>query len=412
LKIKLSDFFTDKNIEILKIVSSLLARLHYKGYLVGGMVRDLIQGKPNVDMDITVEEDGIQFAKELARELPGKLTIHETFMTATITSDDFLLDIATTRNEYYRIPGDLPQVFLGSFKEDMLRRDFSINALALSLNEENFGEVIDVVGGKEDIQNGLLRVLHPNSFIEDPTRILRGFRFCGRFGYQFDESTLMLLKNALDKHVFKTVSYQRIAGELKRIMEEKNPSKIFSLLLEYSILEILGFPMANKKNSQILLKKIGKMRKIEDPQLFYALFLTWEVSKEDLVDVLVRLELPKGIVQICLSRPDGILALNHLRDFEKDLTDYEIYKTLKIYPSEIFVLLDVTLDKSIKSIMKRFLHAKIKSKVKISGNDIKEMGIEPGIIYGQIFEEIEKLRVEGKIRTKKQEVAFVRGLKK
>jgi tRNA nucleotidyltransferase (CCA-adding enzyme) len=412
LRIKIKDFLSDKEFEILKSASTLLTKLNLKGYLVGGMVRDLIQGNPNLDIDITVEEDGGILARELARELKGELTLYESFMTATIQAHDRLIDIATTRKEYYAAPGSLPEVSFGSLMEDMFRRDFTINALALSLREENFGEVMDLVGGGVDLQHKRLRVLHPKSFTDDPTRILRGFRFAGRFGYHFEPDTLFLLKKALEANVFKTVSHQRVATELKLMMVERNAPKIFNLFLRYPILESLGFNMRFKDNLYALLKKVSRMKKVENPYLIYTLILTWEVPKEALEDVLVRLQMPRSVIHNCLMRPEGVCTFRKLLENKKGLTDYEIYKALKIYDPTIFVLLGALVDQDGKRIIRRLFKAKNKAKIRITGDDIKGLGIRPGIIYRQIFGELERLRLEDKIRTKKQEINFVKEFKR
>ena len=161
-------------------------------YLVGGTVRDLLLGEASYDLDLVVEGDGPALAAALA---PGsKLTVHRRFGTAKFKWQQWSVDLATARRESYSRPGALPRVTPGSIGDDLWRRDYSVNAMAIALNPRSFGSFIDLYGGQEDLGAGLLHILHERSFIDDATRIWRGLRYEQRLGFKFERNTLRLLK--------------------------------------------------------------------------------------------------------------------------------------------------------------------------------------------------------------------------
>ncbi|GAH95579.1 unnamed protein product, partial [marine sediment metagenome] len=168
----LLELFPGKVKKILKVISSVARVLKYNTYLVGGIVRDALLRIPNFDIDIVVEDDGIRFGRELSKRFDCRLESHQKFGTSILVlKDGQHIDIATSRVEFYKSPAALPTVELGNIKQDLSRRDFTINTMAISLNRKNFGEILDFFGGREDLKNKKIKVLHKMSFIEDPTRI-------------------------------------------------------------------------------------------------------------------------------------------------------------------------------------------------------------------------------------------------
>lgn len=191
-------------------------------YLVGGPVRDLILERGHLDIDVVVEGDGMAVAQALARSTNGKLTRHHAFRTARVDwPEGFHIDVATARAEEYPRPGHLPRVVPGTLAQDLERRDFSINTMALSLSPEGRGELIDPHGGLADLEAGLVRVLHGRSFADDPTRIFRALRFVQRFGYRLEEDTAGHLDEALEGGYLDTVSADRVRRELVRSFSEE-----------------------------------------------------------------------------------------------------------------------------------------------------------------------------------------------
>jgi len=205
--------------------------------LVGGAVRDIIMQAGYPDIDLVIEGDAFRFARNTAAVLGLECVCHEAFGTATISSSGTgaRIDIAAARHEKYARPGALPTVMPGTIESDLNRRDFSVNAMAISLLPDDFGELIDPFGGYTDIESKLLHALHGKSFVDDPTRILRGMRFKGRLDFDFEESTEQCIRKALDRRVFSTISGARIKKELRLIFGEWTRGRILSVCREYGV---------------------------------------------------------------------------------------------------------------------------------------------------------------------------------
>src|SRR3954469_21580085 len=189
-------------------------------WLVGGAVRDLMLAGQTVDLDIAIEGDAREVARELAARLDGQAVEHERFGTATVRAGGLMVDLASTRRESYAAPGALPDVEPATLDEDLGRRDFTINAMAASLDAARLGELRDPLGGEADLRDGVIRILHPGSFIDDPTRLLRAIRYEARFGFRMDEQTERLAREAIAADALSTVSGARIRDELLDMLGE------------------------------------------------------------------------------------------------------------------------------------------------------------------------------------------------
>ena len=193
-----------------------------RAYVVGGFVRDMLLGRPNVDVDVVVEGDGIAFAELAAGRLGGRVKAHMRFGTAVLVlSRSLHLDVTSARSEYYTRPGALPTVERSSLRQDLLRRDFSINAMAASIGPAEFGEISDPFGGLRDLRRGVIRALHSLSFVEDPTRIMRAARFERRFGFTMEPSTAGLARHAVELGLLGDISGARLRQELFAILQEE-----------------------------------------------------------------------------------------------------------------------------------------------------------------------------------------------
>src|SRR5436190_5747505 len=197
-------------------------------YLVGGAVRDLLLGRDRADMDVAVEGE----VAELAQRLGGEVRRHERFATATVLVDGLEVDLAATRSETYPRPGALPEVRSASLAADLARRDFTVNAMAVPLAGDL--ELIDPHGGLEDLRRGQLRVLHPGSFVDDPTRALRAARYAARYGFALEGHTAELCGLA----DLSTVSRDRRDAELRKLAAEPQARRAFELLGEWGLLEL------------------------------------------------------------------------------------------------------------------------------------------------------------------------------
>jgi tRNA nucleotidyltransferase (CCA-adding enzyme) len=189
-------------------------------YLVGGAVRDLLRGADAVDLDLAVEGDARAVARTLADRLRGEAREHERFGTATVRADGLTVDLATTRRETYSEPGALPEVEEAQLDEDLARRDFTINAMALGLSGDDLGHLYDPRGGLPDLDGGIVRVLHDESFVDDPTRLLRALRYEARLGFRMDPDTERLARDAAAEGGLRAVSGARVRDELMDLLAE------------------------------------------------------------------------------------------------------------------------------------------------------------------------------------------------
>ena len=223
-------------------------------YLVGGPVRDLLLGRQSVDIDLTLEEDASTLARALARRLNGRVRSFPQFLTYKVSVAEFPeIDLATARKERYRKPGALPAVTAGRLKDDLLRRDFSINAIALGILD---GRMHDPTGGAGDIEARVLRVLHDRSFIDDPTRIFRAIRLATRLGFTMDPHTASLMTEAVRSGALSTVSKERIWRELFLGMDEEHAPEVLEAFSAHGTLEELF----GRKHDRTLRERLETVR--------------------------------------------------------------------------------------------------------------------------------------------------------
>lgn len=222
---------------LLKAVHEVVNALPSATYLVGGVVRDLLLERSNEDVDLVVEGDGIEVAKALAEKLAARCHLHQPFMTAVVTlPDGHSVDVASARTEFYRTPAALPEVATSLIRQDLYRRDFTINALAISLEGDRFGQLIDFFGGRRDISHREIRVLHSLSFIDDPTRAIRAVRYARRLDFEIAHDTEYLIRTAVSEGVFERLSGQRLRRELEQLLAEPHPTPSLALLADLGLL--------------------------------------------------------------------------------------------------------------------------------------------------------------------------------
>ncbi len=231
----LSESFPERLLVIFRNLGELADEMNCGIFLVGGVVRDLLLRRPNLDVDIVVEGDGIALARAYSRRFGGRCHCHEPFRTAVLMVDGYKLDIASTRLEYYDAPASLPKVEESSLKVDLYRRDFTINTLVVSLNSQSYGELRDYFGAGRDLKERSIRVLHNLSFVEDPTRIFRAIRFEQKFAFTIGRQTLHLIHNAIKIGFLRRLSGPRILNEIKLICAESDPLPIFARMSELQL---------------------------------------------------------------------------------------------------------------------------------------------------------------------------------
>lgn len=337
--------------------------LGYKVYLVGGVVRDLLMRKRIWDLDLVVEGDAIALACKLGEKWQVNCHTFQEFGTAHMKYKDYKLEFATTRRETYPHPGSYPVVEWATLKEDLLRRDFTINAMALSLNPEDFGTLIDYFGGLRDLKDGIIRVLHPMSFVEDPVRILTALRFAGRFGFKLSKGTEKLLKKAVSLGLLKKAPRGRILNELRLALREERLLEILRLYKRYGILEqiIEGFVFKpDMENLLEKLKDIVSWHKIEFPQeaLDYGwVFLLLLLKDTNGEDLLKDISAPSWVRESYKLMKENLHNL--ISKLQKAQRPSEIYLLLKGKPTALLLILMLYQKEKVKLYMERLRFIKV-----------------------------------------------------
>jgi len=412
---------------MLKLIGTLAEGHNSRAYIVGGFVRDLFLGVKNLDIDITVEPDGIKFAFLLAKKLNGKAVPYKRFGTASVflrwpkKANVIRIDITTARKERYRRPGALPEVKSSSIKDDLLRRDFTINAMAASLNPGDFGEVCDFFGGCRDITDGVIRVLHKGSFIDDPTRIFRAVRFEQRFGFKIDKRTKELIRNAVNLKMFSNVSKERIKNELLLILKEKNPLKALLRMDELHEFRFIHprikltkrvlYTLKSIKNSEGYFNTISKSNRTIDIKLIYLMALLKELSKTETLKLLRDYGFRKSETSRILSYKESSNIVYNVLRKAGALAPSRVYSLLKGFPPEGILLMHAEAkDKRTKKRINDYLVKYSRIKLKIKGDDLKCSGIRPGPIFKDILKHTLYAKIDGKLKTKNEEFKFALSL--
>jgi tRNA nucleotidyltransferase (CCA-adding enzyme) len=401
--------------DMLKLAGEAADALGFKAYLVGGSVRDLLRGQENLDIDIVIEGDGIAFAKEFGLRLNAKVRTHERFGTAQIITEQLKLDVATARTEYYESPAALPTVETSSIKKDLYRRDFTINTLAVALNPRDFGLLIDFFGGQRDLREKTIRVLHNLSFIEDPTRAFRAVRFSERFGFKLSKHTENLIKSALRMNLFDKLSGSRLYEELLLTFSETEPVKAIKRLSEYGLLKIIHPNLLSDERLESGLQSIHDtlswfnllfLEEKPDKGDIYLMALLSTLSEDERETAFARLSTPSKMKEK-INR--GILQS---RELVRALPLHDpagIYKALRHLDIEtILFAMAFAVDDNKKKEISQYLIELRKVKSQCTGRDLKDMGITPGPLYSEILETLLEERLRGNLRTKEDELTFIR----
>ncbi|MDD4362979.1 MAG: CBS domain-containing protein, partial [Atribacterota bacterium] len=237
IKSLIHQFFPKDILDVLYKIGETGDELDYSVFMVGGIVRDLFLGFPNLDLDIVVEENAIKFARFFCKKTKAEMKSHKKFKTAVVILPNGLkIDFASARREFYEFPAALPKVEFASIKKDLYRRDFTINAMAIQLNNKNFGRLYDFFGGKRDLELKKIRILYNLSFIEDPARIIRAIRFEQRYDFTLENATEKFLRKAIQEGLISRIRKKRISLEFVNIFKEKKPIKVLLRMNELGIL--------------------------------------------------------------------------------------------------------------------------------------------------------------------------------
>ena len=408
---RIHSLFPEKIIKILEIVSIISKELKCKTYLVGGIVRDLLLGIPNLDIDIVVEGDGIIFAKRLAEVLKARVESYEKFKTGVLVLEDELhVDIASARVEYYEKHAALPNVEPGNIRQDLARRDFTINTLALSLNKNNFGEILDFFGGRKDLASKKIKVLHKMSFIEDPTRIFRAVRFEQRLGFKMDNQTEKLALSTIELNIVSELTGIRIRGELIAILNEENQFIALKRLNEMGALKKIGI---NANLDDAKLKNLKRIVKLAKKMSIYFTkgFETWRM-----ILVILMLERRTGFIRkwcfdMKIRNKDMDIIVRSVESYAqlKSALGRIIAKNSTLYSylsdkSEELKIIISAISKIHYENVKRYFEKLTNIKVFINGNDLKDLKFKPSENFKIILDKILKLKLDGVLKTREEEL--------
>lgn len=403
----------------LRNVGLIARQMGVEAYVVGGFVRDMFLSRPNDDMDIVVEGDGIAFAKRYAAATGARVHTHGHFGTAVITyPDGFKIDVATARMEYYQFPTALPIVEMSSIKLDLFRRDFTINTLAIQLNPDKFGVLIDFYSGQKDIKEKAIRVLHNLSFVEDPTRAFRAIRFEQRFGFNMGKLTAGLIENAVKMDFFSRLSGRRVFHEIRLILGEENPIPAIFRLNEFHLLRVIhpNFQLSNDKAGLLSgVKSVLSWHELlflEEPfekWMVYFLILMKGYDLKTSDDIFTRLELPEkwrtifGRERLIAEKTLSWLE-RHMPVSNSVLCDHlaDIRIEVRLYMMALAKQEPVKRAISGYFVKLRFL------KPTITGEDLKRLGYAPGPIYRTILQCILNEKRNGRLETREDEIRFIR----
>jgi tRNA nucleotidyltransferase (CCA-adding enzyme) len=405
--------------ELLQQAGTLASSLGYNIYLVGGIVRDMILRINNLDVDIVVEGDGIAFAKDFCQAVGARCASHEKYKTAVVTlKDGTHIDVATARLEYYKTPGDFPVVEQSTLKLDLYRRDFTINTMAVSLNPQRFGELIDFFGAQRDIKEKRIRVLHAMSFVEDPSRIMRAVRFEQRYGFTLGKQTISLIHAAVKSGLLGSVSGRRISHEIRQMLGEEDPSKGLDRLSE------LGVLTAIHPDFQFTPAMKDYFLRVRDTLLWFNMLFTHEEYRSWFVYLLALVDQMKirKIVDVCrrLGITDeeirGILASQAkvqeiLKGFvaARGSKPSDVVKLLEGGSLEVILFaMSKTRSSTVKEMISGYITTWRSHRPAVSGKDLIAIGFTRGRYLGDTLRLIRDKGLDGEIKDFKEAVAFAR----
>ncbi|HEY75592.1 MAG TPA: CBS domain-containing protein [Thermoflexia bacterium] len=424
----LEEALPPQTLALVRRIAETAREMGYSLYFVGGLVRDLLLGTPVVDVDLVVEGDAIRLARRLARQLGGRVVAHRRFGTAKWLIGQGVwqavaggppppdrtprsIDFATARTEFYTHPTALPEVERSSIKQDLHRRDFTINTLAIRLDPPHWGELLDFYGGEADLRNGVIRVLHSLSFIDDPTRILRAARLEARLGFRLDPRSESLIANALP--LLDRVSGDRIRHELEQILDEREPEKALCRLEELGVLRQIhsnlrcdAWVQARFRTAREELEPEVWELEPEDHRFVLWGLLFYRLDPESLEAVLRRLKMPRSEADDLRMLPDLRRAMRRLAPARRPS---RIYRALRPFPSRLLAVAWVACEgEGLREKMLRYQTQYRHVRTALTGDDLKAMGLRPGPLFGRLLSVVRDARLDGVVTTREEEEALVR----
>ncbi len=407
-----------KIISLLQVVGEVADLFNFNAFVVGGFVRDLLLKKANMDLDIVVEGDGIAFAKKLGERLGGRVRTHERFRTAMIVLPDGLkLDVATARLEYYEYPAALPTVELSSIKLDLYRRDFTVNAMAVQLNPEHFGKLIDFFNSQNDLKQRAIKVLHNLSFVDDPTRIFRAVRFEKRMDFTIVKHTARLINNAVKMELFGKGDDPRFFVELKSLLTEENALSAIERLEELGLFPFLWPDLKpqlkidrrfhhylTQAQRAISWFKLLYLSESFEPWMVYLFAIMSRSPITVLLNFCNRFQVGPKQRDFMIHEKSCADKISHFFSRRDRLKNSEIYTVLSELQNEgLLYLMAIAPKSEVKKAVSHYVTSMKDETTILNGSDLKEMGYRPGPIFKSIFHHLLLARLDGEVQSEEDE---------
>jgi len=374
-------------------------------YAVGGSVRDLLLERPTLDLDLTLEGDAPALARGVAAGLADvRCTVHPAFRTVTLKGLGFRIDVATARAETYERPGALPTIHPGPLRDDLFRRDFTVNAIALALSGDLTGGLIDPFHGEADLEAGLLRVLHQASFRDDATRILRGARYEARLGLRFEPQTLRWLKR--DVRYLKTISGPRLRDELLRALREPQAERVLLRLSELGALAALRPPLSFSKRQETAFARLRVLRE-EPPVTACLALLAWGLRSPEAAALASRLSLTRREAEAVRAVPEAKALLPALSE---DVPPSRVVDLLSPLPPPAVWALAAAAEGPPADRALHYLRRWRYLKPALDGHALVALGAPPGPRLGELMRRLKAAKLDGEVRTRHDEERLTRTL--
>ncbi len=383
---------------LLSDIAAQAASLGFPCYAVGGFVRDLLLRRPVKDLDVIVEGNAIKLGRALVKKFGGKLTPHDAFHTAIWhlpDSTDFV-DLITARKEIYDKPGALPTVTPSTIADDLRRRDFTINAMAVRLDGDHVGKLLDPLNGQIDLGQGTIRVLHPRSFVDDPTRILRAARYEGRYSFNMDTATSGLV-NAEAIRTLSNLSGERIRHEFDLILDEENAPQILLRVANLGLLKAVhpALPLFNPHYSDFL--DMDANLEIEaDRRAMWCMLWLMDETEQDVISIARRLDFTTELTHAVWGAAQLKWSPPFLKDSKPSVWTYALEK---LPPLSVYAVYLVSRENALLSYLSMWRHVKPHT----TGDDLIARGLEPGPKFGEILAKLRAAWLDGEVVNKEDE---------
>ena len=373
-------------------------------YLVGGPVRDFLLGATVLDLDFSVEGDALRLAGRLADLVGGNATTYPRFGTATVTFEGTRVDLVTARREAYPEQGRLPKVAPSDIADDLARRDFTINAMALPLSELASG-VIDHWNGQNDLQFGIIRILHPESFVDDPTRMFRAVRYEQRFGFRIEHGTRARITSAISAGCMDSVSGDRWRHEVEKILDEPNPGPALLRASELGLLSGLHPALAKDAG----LRNLSSCPEGADGADEWLAALFAPLTESEGVSVIDRLRLSGRKAALARDTINVREAESAIKRASRSASD--LYRLLSTFdPVALSLNAKISTDPLISNTMRYYLDELRAVQAGISGDELLDMGATPGPVIGKILSQLQDAWLDGQVSNTDEERALARVL--